>query len=71
MCKLRKYSLVFMDLNMPVMDGFESTEKMLAFQKEFISSYDQAEFGQYEHWRSECTIVALTAFVNSASVDRC
>ena len=70
-CQLRKYSLVFMDLNMPVMDGFNSAEKMIAFQKKFAGSHTQTELGEYEHWQSECNIIALTAFVNPENVERC
>ncbi len=34
--KTRKYDLIFMDLIMPEMDGFESAQKILAYDKTVI-----------------------------------
>lgn len=34
--KIKKYDLIFMDLLMPEMDGFESTQKILAYDNEVI-----------------------------------
>ena len=49
-CVNQYYKLVIMDLNMPVMDGFEASEKIQEIQRQFLGP-----------WRKECTIVALTA----------
>jgi len=55
-CKFPFYDLIFMDLNMPVLDGYQATEQIIALQK------DQ------EH---KCSIVALTAYQNKEALDRC
>ena len=34
--KIKKYDLIFMDLIMPEMDGFESSQKILAYDKSVI-----------------------------------
>jgi len=62
-CPNSSYKLIFMDLNMPVMDGFESTEKILEFQSQFWE--DHPSFSK------PCTIIALTAFTNNGNVHRC
>jgi len=33
-CLKHSYHLIFMDLNMPKLDGIEATKKILKFQKE-------------------------------------
>ena len=52
-----QYDLVFMDCQMPVMDGFEATEVIRARQKE----------GEYPH----VPIVAMTASVMQGDRERC
>lgn len=34
-CCENKFQVIFMDLNMPEVDGFQATQKILAFQKQF------------------------------------
>ena len=48
-----------MDLNMPIMDGFESAAKI----NKLIEGHPCG--------RTPCTIVALTAFVDSKNVEKC
>jgi len=50
-CPNQFYSLIFMDLNMPVMDGFESARQMKQYYDE-----KNLKFG--------LSIVALTAYTN-------
>mmetsp|Transcript_14631 Transcript_14631/g.22680 ORF Transcript_14631/g.22680 Transcript_14631/m.22680 type:complete len:93 (+) Transcript_14631:4134-4412(+) len=57
-CSSRHYQLIFMDLNMPRMDGFESAEKILEFQRTALG-------------QERCVIVALTAFVDPVNVEQC
>ena len=54
--------LIFMDLNMPNMDGFQAAEKILAAQKEYKKEHPH---------QPDCSIVALTAYKDKASKDRC
>lgn len=55
-CDFNRYRLIFMDLNMPEMDGFTSCQKILEFQRDVILKKDP------DH--PKCEIVALTAFVD-------
>lgn len=52
------YRLIFMDCNMPIMDGFEATEKIAAFLEE-------------RGLREDTMISALTAFTNQSFKQRC
>jgi CheY-like chemotaxis protein len=49
-----------MDINMPVMNGFESTLNILEYQEDRMKN-------KYP----KCEIVALTAFMNKDYIDRC
>ena len=56
-CERESYRLIFMDLNMPIMDGFDASEIILKMQSE-----KQAP---------KCEIIALSAFVNQPYIERC
>ena len=57
-CPNRFYRLIFMDLNMPVMDGYESARNILQFQTE-------------KELQHPVTIVSLTAYTNAEYLKRC
>lgn len=48
-----------MDLNMPVMDGFEATEKILQLLQEYQGPRKQ-----------QCNIVALTSYNDQKTIDK-
>mmetsp|Transcript_339 Transcript_339/g.284 ORF Transcript_339/g.284 Transcript_339/m.284 type:complete len:111 (-) Transcript_339:2-334(-) len=58
-CPLQPYSLIFMDINMPVMDGLESAKRILEFQQ-----------GKKTEEIPTCKIVFLTAFMNSDNIHK-
>ena len=50
-----------MDLQMPVMDGFDSTQNIL----EFLNEKDPSQAV------NACKIVALTSYTDQKTIDRC
>ena len=56
-CKNRSFKFIFMDLQMPEMDGYEASEKIL----QMTSEEGEADY---------CHIVALTAFTSKEVVER-
>ncbi len=58
------YKIILMDLNMPVMDGYESTLQILA---SFKKAYPK---GTYESGE-RLSVVAVTAFVNDENIKKC
>ncbi len=63
-CCKKKYKLVLMDLNMPIMDGYDSTVQIL---QSFNAKHPS---GVYENG-SRVYVVAVTAFVNEENVNKC
>ena len=57
-CKFKFIELIFMDLNMPVLDGVKATDQIFKLQ--------EAEEGTVK-----TSIVALTAYQNKETLDKC
>ena len=63
--KINRYSLILMDCEMPVMDGFVTTKEIRIIEKELQSQ-------QQQHQRQErIPIIALTAHAVSGAKDKC
>lgn len=53
---MRRYDLILMDIHMPVMDGYEATEKIRVLDNE---------------WAKEIPIIAMTADAFSEDIEKC
>ena len=51
-----RYDMIFMDLQMPEMDGYEATRRIRAMEN---------------HWAKEVPITAMTANVFREDIERC
>ena len=55
--KSQNYDIVFMDINMPILDGFKATERIIELLK--------------KNKKNHIPIIAITANVSNADVDLC
>ena len=62
-CKYPCYTVIIMDLNMPIMDGFESAKNILEFLRQ--------EQNVPLPWQQTVKIVALTSYTDKLTYDRC
>ena len=63
-CCDERYRLVFMDINMPVLDGYGATEQILALIAQINDSKSIKE-------PVEVPVVAVTSFDNEGNIRRC
>jgi len=64
------YDLILMDLQMPVMDGYEATHRIRDFEKTLIQS-NPANSAEGEGRKQPVPIIAMTANVFREDVERC
>lgn len=72
-CCERKYQIVLMDLNMPNVDGFMATQKILAFQKAHFDKKMKlaANLNGAKNEAPPAVVAAVTAYVNDDTLTQC
>ncbi|WP_245535092.1 ATP-binding protein [Leadbettera azotonutricia] len=65
-----KYSLVFMDVQMPEMDGYEATRQIRAFEAERLKGLEFAQQTPQQQFKA-IPIIAMSANVFKEDIERC
>jgi len=62
-----KYDMIFMDIQMPEMDGYDATKRIRGLEAEFNKNKD----GNNRNLRRQIPIIAMTANVFKEDIERC
>lgn len=68
-CSVKNYDLIFMDLKLPLMDGYEATRQILNLARTKCPPKYKSQVDKWEHLKP--SIVALTACVLDVDQDKC
>ena len=71
-CCSSKYQIVLMDLNMPTVDGFQATSKILQFQRAMIDKkMKMIGMTGAKNEAMPAVVAAVTAYVNDQTLSQC